>query len=108
MEIVAQAFERAQAAEARLGDGWRWESRPESIFGGRVLILPAGATIAPWQAAEELGASAVQDSGWAKDGGPAGRVWQQPNGWTAGSGGWAHIQAPTSGLINRILYVQWR
>lgn len=109
---LVAAVERAavteqRAAEARMPDGHRWQQRPESIFGGRSLVLPAGTWLAPWQAAEALGTNNLADSTWPAQPVPGGRVPMGPSGWMAGAGGWAMIQEPTNGVTNRILYVQW-
>lgn len=103
-----QAVVKALNTGVGIPSGGFWQSRPEAVFGRQSLILPAGAWLSTGQAAAALGVGSVQDSGWASGAASGYRVNQNGGGWSGGSGGWAMIQAPTSGLVNEILYVQWR
>ena len=103
-----QAVVKTLNTAVGIPSGGYWQTRPEAIFGRQSLILPAGAWLSTGQAAAALGVSSVQDSGWASGAASGYRVNQSGGGWSGGSGGWAMIQAPTTGLVNEILYVQWR
>lgn len=103
-----QAAVKALNTGGAAPSGGYWQARQESILGRNALILPAGAWLSTGQAAAALGVGSVQDSGWASGAASGYRVNQNGGGWSGGSGGWAMIQAPTTGLVNEILYVQWR